>query len=102
METLTIRNPRIVALALLVILAAGISALFSLGRQEDPTITNINATITTPYPGADPARVESLVTRPLEEAMRAEGGRDADLTKVAERLGVTVQMLEEALPGPGR
>lgn len=35
----------------------------------------------------------------LEDAMRAEGGRNADLAKVAARLGVSVQMLEAALPG---
>ncbi|MDU8944990.1 efflux RND transporter permease subunit [Ovoidimarina sediminis] len=70
MDTLTFREPRIVALALLVIVAGGLSAFFALGRQEDPTITNINAVITTPYPGASPDRVESLVTRPLEEELR--------------------------------
>ncbi|WP_299967124.1 efflux RND transporter permease subunit [uncultured Roseobacter sp.] len=70
METLTFRQPRIVALALLVIIAAGLSALLAIGRQEDPTITNLFATITTPYPGADPARVETLVTAEIEEAIR--------------------------------
>lgn len=67
---LTWREPRLVALALLVIVAAGVSTLFSIGRQEDPTITNIFATVTTPYPGAEPARVEALVTAEIEEALR--------------------------------
>ena len=62
METLFFRNKRIVALAVMMIFAAGLSALLSIGRQEDPTITNIFATVVTPYQGADPARVESLVT----------------------------------------
>ncbi len=70
METLTFREPRVVALALLVIIAAGLSALLAIGRQEDPTITNLFATITTPYPGADPARVETLVTAEIEDALR--------------------------------
>nr|WP_236638265.1 efflux RND transporter permease subunit [Mangrovicoccus ximenensis] len=70
MDTATFRNPRLVALILLVIISAGLSALLSLGRQEDPTITNINAVVTTPYPGADPARVEALVTRKLEDELR--------------------------------
>ena len=67
---LTWREPRIVALALLVVVAAGVSALLSIGRQEDPTITNLFATVTTPYPGAEPARVEALVTAEIEEALR--------------------------------
>ncbi len=70
METLTFRSPRLVALALLVILASGLSAFVSLGRQEDPTITNIFALVTTVYPGADPEQVEALVSRPLEQELR--------------------------------
>ena len=54
----------------LVILAAGLSALIGIGRQEDPTITNIFASVTTVYPGADPARVEALVTEKIEEQLR--------------------------------
>lgn len=70
METLFFRQPRLVALTLLVIIAAGMSALLGIGRQEDPTITNIFATVTTVYPGADPARVEALVTEKIEQELR--------------------------------
>ncbi|MCV0425304.1 MAG: efflux RND transporter permease subunit [Roseibium sp.] len=70
METLFFRQPRLVALTTLVILAAGMSALLGIGRQEDPTITNLFATVTTVYPGADPARVEALVTEKIEEELR--------------------------------
>ena len=51
-------------------MAAGASALLTIGRQEDPTITNLFATIIAPYPGADPARVEALVTEKIEEELR--------------------------------
>ena len=71
MDTLFFRNPRLVILALLVIIAAGASALVSIGRQEDPTITNIFATVTTPFPGADPGRVEALVTTKIEEELKS-------------------------------
>ncbi len=70
MDTVFFRQPRLVMLALLVILSAGLSALVSIGRQEDPTITNIFATITTVFPGADPARVEALVTTKIETELR--------------------------------
>ena len=36
MGTLTFRQPRLVALFLLVVLSAGASALLVIGRQEDP------------------------------------------------------------------
>ncbi|MEM9633280.1 MAG: efflux RND transporter permease subunit [Pseudomonadota bacterium] len=70
METLFFRQPRLVALTLLVIIAAGFSALVGIGRQEDPTITNLFATVTTIYPGADPGRVEALVTEKIEQELR--------------------------------
>ncbi len=101
METLTFRSPRLVALALLVILAAGISAFLSLGRQEDPTITNINAVVTTIYPGADPARVESLVTRPLEEEIRRISEVNNIESTSADGISVVSLELEETVD-PGR
>lgn len=70
MDTAFFRRPRLIALALLVIVSAGLSALVSIGRQEDPTITNIFATVTTAFPGADPARVEALVTAKIETELR--------------------------------
>lgn len=70
MDTIFFRQPRLVILALLVILSAGLSSLVSIGRQEDPTITNIFATVTTVFPGADPARVEALVTAKIETELR--------------------------------
>lgn len=70
METLTYRQPRIVALIILVLLAAGISSFTSIGRQEDPTITNVFATVKTAFPGANPARVEALVTVEIERELR--------------------------------
>ena len=70
MDTLFFRQPRLVVLALLVTVSAGLSALWSIGRQEDPTITNIFATITTAWPGADPARVEALLTTRIETELK--------------------------------
>ncbi len=70
MRSLFFREWRVTLLALLLILASGLSALLTIGRQEDPTITNLFATIVTPFPGADPARVEALVTEKIEEELR--------------------------------
>ncbi len=63
-------NRRYFALLLMVILAVGLTSFQSIGRQEDPTITNFVATVKTFYPGATPDRVEALVSRPLEDALR--------------------------------
>lgn len=70
METLLYRNWRLFALAVGVVAVLGVSSLLTIGRQEDPTITNLFATIVTPYPGAEPARVEALVTEKIEIELR--------------------------------
>ncbi|MBV2358416.1 efflux RND transporter permease subunit [Thalassococcus sp. CAU 1522] len=92
METLTFRQPRLVALIILVMVSAGLSSLLSLGRQEDPTITNLFATITTQFPGADPERVEALVTAEIEEELRSIA--EIDTVSSVSRTGVSVVSVE--------
>ena len=92
MVTLPFRQPRIVALILLVLISSGLSAFLSIGRQEDPTITNLFATVTTQFPGADPARVEALVTAEIEEELREIAEVDT-ITSVS-RTGVSVVSVE--------
>ncbi|MEL6643290.1 MAG: efflux RND transporter permease subunit [Pseudomonadota bacterium] len=92
METLTFRQPRLVALILLVLISAGLSSFLSLGRQEDPTITNLFATVTTNFPGADPARVEALVTAEIEEQLLEIS--EVDTINSVSRSGVSVVSIE--------
>lgn len=92
MTTLTFRQPRLVALILMVLVSAGASSFLSLGRQEDPTITNLFATITTSFPGADPARVEALVTTEIEEELREIA--EVDIVSSVSRSGVSVVSVE--------
>ena len=63
-------NRHLLMLAILLILVAGLSALFSLPRLEDPRITLRNPIILTFFPGASAERVEALVSKPLEERLR--------------------------------
>ncbi|MCH2075266.1 MAG: efflux RND transporter permease subunit [Rhodobacteraceae bacterium] len=92
METLTYRSPRLVVLIVLTMVAAGVAAFLSLGRQEDPSITNLFATVTTQFPGADPARVEALVTAEIEEEVRTIA--EVDLVTSVSRTGVSVVSVE--------
>lgn len=92
METLTFRQPRIVALIILVLVSAGLSSFLSLGRQEDPTITNLFATVTTQFPGADPERVESLLTAEIEEKLRQIA--EIDQISSVSRTGVSVVSID--------
>jgi multidrug efflux pump len=63
-------NPRIVCLAIALILVAGLGALQSLPRIEDPKMSNRHATVVTHFLGASAERVEALVLEPLEQALR--------------------------------
>ena len=81
MDTLLFRHRRVFALVVLIIVSVGSSALLTIGRQEDPSITNLFATVTTPYPGASPARVEALVTEKIEEELR-------EISEILEGMGL--------------
>ncbi|HBR97251.1 MAG TPA: AcrB/AcrD/AcrF family protein, partial [Gammaproteobacteria bacterium] len=63
-------NRHLLTLSIVVILVAGLSAFLNLPRLEDPRITNRNPTVLTFFPGASSARVESLITKPIEDALR--------------------------------
>ncbi len=61
--------PRLTVLAILVMLFGGLGAMFSLGRQEDPTLVERYGSVLTYLPGTDAERMEALVTEPLEAAL---------------------------------
>ncbi|MEO0729148.1 MAG: efflux RND transporter permease subunit [Pseudomonadota bacterium] len=86
------RDPRLFVLTILLFVAAGFSALTTIGRQEDPTITNLFAAIITPYPGADPARVEALVTQKIEDELREIA--EIDNIDSVSRTGISVVNVE--------
>ena len=92
MSTLFYREWRLAALVIGMLIALGLSSLLSIGRQEDPTITNLFATILTPYPGADPARVEALVTEKIEEELREIA--EIDTITSTSRLGISAVQVE--------
>jgi len=70
MSTLFLRNKYLLVLSILIIMVAGLSAIISLPRLEDPRITNRNPLIITLVPGASAERVENLVTEKIEEELQ--------------------------------
>ena len=69
MSTLFFRKPRLTALTVCLIAVSGITAYVMLPRLEDPVLNNRYGVIKTPFAGATPARVESLVTEPIEDGL---------------------------------
>ncbi len=63
------RNPHLLMMTLIVIVATGISAWNSLPKIEDPRITQRHISIVTEYPGASARLVESSITEVLESEL---------------------------------
>ncbi len=69
-SNLFFRSPRLTLLALGLVIVGGLTAYSSIGRQEDPLLRERFGNIITFFPGASPARVESLVTEKIEQELR--------------------------------
>ena len=56
-------------LAICLIIVSGLSSYFILPRMEDPQLVERGAFINTIFPGAEPSRVEALVSEKIEDAL---------------------------------
>src|SRR5262245_6107781 len=70
---LSVKNNRVVFLAMILVLVGGFVAYRNLGRLEDPEFTIKEALIVTPYPGASAEEVAQEVTNPIERACQQLG-----------------------------
>ncbi len=64
-----VHRPRVVLLATLMLLIYGVLSYQGLPRQENPSLQDRVATVVTYLPGAEPEKVEQLVTEVLEDAV---------------------------------
>lgn len=64
------RKGHLLALSIIIILVAGLSAVNTLPRLEDPRIDLRNVIVLTSYPGASAERVEALISDVLEDELR--------------------------------
>ncbi|QDU66875.1 efflux RND transporter permease subunit [Engelhardtia mirabilis] len=93
-RTLFFRNPRLMFLALALIVVSGLSSYELLPRREDPELTGRFATVITRLPGASAERVESLVTEKLEEAL--QDVEEINLLESDSRTGISTLIVELA------
>jgi multidrug efflux pump subunit AcrB len=61
---------RLVLAGVLIVIGMGIALLQNYPAQEDPPIKVREAIVSAYFPGMSPERIESLITRPLEEKIR--------------------------------
>ncbi|MBL4601723.1 MAG: efflux RND transporter permease subunit [Emcibacteraceae bacterium] len=89
------RNKRLTALVLGFIFVAGLSALSSIPRQEDPLIAHRFDVIVTTFAGASAERVDALVTEKIEAALaRIDEIRQVNSTSRAGVSNIAVELEE--------
>ena len=91
-----IENNRVTLVALAVICIAGYQAYLTLPQAEDPGFTIRTAVVLTYFPGANPQRVEDLVTDKIERAIQEIPELDAVRSQSSTGVSVvTVDIKEE-------
>ena len=85
---LSIRRPLLMLMAILSVMIFGLIAYSRLGVDLFPSVEFPVVSITVPYPGASPEVVESLVSRPIEDAV--SGLADLDTVSSTSSEGVAV------------
>ena len=86
-----IEKNRITAVALLIILFAGLAAYGNMSRAEDPGFIVRTAQVVTVFPGASPERIEMLVTDKLEKVIQEMP--ELDFVKSDSKTGVSVLLV---------
>ncbi len=86
-----IEKDRITAVALIIILFAGLGAYGNMSRAEDPGFIIRTAQVVTVFPGASPERIEMLVTDKLEKVIQEMP--ELDFVKSDSKTGVSVLLV---------
>lgn len=71
---ISIRRPIFISSVVILSLIAGLMAMSRLGVDLFPDVTFPVVVVNTPYPGAGPAEVETLVSKPLEDEISGIAG----------------------------
>ncbi len=90
----SLRYPQVTLVVAALLFVAGLYALFTMPRREDPKITIRVAVVEAIYPGATAAEVEAQVTRKIEERLFRFAEVRRDKTFSTTRNGVVVVNVE--------
>ncbi len=74
LSELAIRRPIFLVCIVILSVVVGLGAMSRMGVDLFPDITFPVVTVSTPYPGAGPAEVETLVSKPLEDELSTLSG----------------------------
>ncbi|MDP7592621.1 MAG: efflux RND transporter permease subunit [Litorilituus sp.] len=65
-----VKNGRLMSLAIVLLIVAGLGSLSTIPRMEDPRMQNRHASVLTRLPGASAERIEVLITEKIEQKLR--------------------------------
>src|SRR6185436_15270171 len=71
---IAIRRPVFAVMVILVPIVFGLMAYPRIGIEQFPSVEFPVVTVLAIYPGADPASMETKVTKPMEDALSSMGG----------------------------
>lgn len=74
LSELSIKRPVFLTCLVILSLVVGLGAMSRMGVDLFPDVTFPVVTVSTPYPGAGPAEVETLVSKPLEDELSTLAG----------------------------
>jgi multidrug efflux pump subunit AcrB/outer membrane protein TolC len=94
LERLLEQRRMILSLAFMLSLA-GLASWFLMIRQEDPFFPYRAGTIITPFPGSDPARIERLVVKPLEEELAQIEEIEDTWSRIRTNVALTTILLKD-------
>ncbi len=95
LPALSIKRPVFVTCLLALILVLGIFSFKKLPVDLFPDVTFPVVTVTTPYPGAGPKEIETLVSKPLEEELGTISG--VKTIRSSNREGISIVVAEFTL-----
>ena len=65
-----IDNPSVIYVMIAIFFVMGLSAYFSMPREDFPEVEETKIYVSTPYPGNTAEDIERLITDPLEERLK--------------------------------
>lgn len=92
-STFLYRNPRLLIMALVLVIASGVGAFINSPQLEDPVLSKRVAVVSISYPGANTNRVDSLVTTKIEQSL----GSIAEIKTIQTRSRPGVSLLKVEL-----
>ncbi len=92
LTNLAIKRPVAILMLIGALIVMGLQGFFKMPAEQDPRVDFPFVTITTVYPGAGPGEIETLVTKPIEDAVGSVNGVK-NVTSTSQQ-GVSVVAME--------